>query len=499
VLGGAERNGITSKKGAFDVKHKKIRRPRQSFPTGGALMPHYKLSDFGQMPKPASVDLGDVPFGKNRVNKLSESLRDRLATPGGDDRSRVDSGVFKAMLEEGLTPEDALATFIASARGEDARERKTWHFPDYVQRTLREAVSKVKPKEAGSGDDEGFFEEVNSSHDEPEEKEAPLRIVRGADVKTITPSFFVRPYLPDGSLSILFGDPGTSKTSLVIWMLARITRGKDIFGCATTPADVMLLSNEDSPGINKARFLAAGGDDKRIFFEDFECETFALEHIGRVRATIEEHRPKVVVIDSVMSHVGGKADVYRQNEVSAILTPLQTTAAHFNVVMIGLMHMNKQDAAKVIYRVGGSIGFVGASRSALFLEYKPDEPNARILCHAKSNYSARGQSQEMEILNHKDGVVRLEWVGPSELNANDLLTKPDKESGGKKLREAEDLINDLLLDGGMKSTEIYARADELGIAVKTLERAKKKLGVQSIRSDDNKHSVWVKREKSVKK
>ena len=325
-----------------------------------------------------------------------------------------------------------------------------------------------------------------------------LSIVRGKDVKAIAPKFFVHPYLPDGSLSILFGDPGTSKSLLALWILARVSQGRDIFGCTMKAANVMMLSNEDDPGISIGRYLAAGGDVKRISFENFTGETFALEHIGRLKTTIREYKPKVLVIDSVMSHVGGKADVYRQNEVSALLSPLQAIAQQFQIVIIGLMHMNKQDAAKAIYRVGGSIGFVGSSRSAMFLDVKPDEPQARILCHVKANYSAHGSSQELTVMSDSNGIGRVCWVGRSEFRADDLLAKPDREGGGKKLKEAEELLNDVLVDGGIAASEIYARAEAIGIKPRTLERAKKKLGVESRRSDDNSQFVWRKREKGRK-
>src|SRR5438309_2279248 len=107
----------------------------------------YSVQDFKSMGiyevKPDSEDLGDMPTGKDRRSRLSASLSTRLDTVGGGksgDASKVDSGVLKSLLEEGLRPEDALATFIASKRGADARERKDGHFEDYVQRTVKNAI-----------------------------------------------------------------------------------------------------------------------------------------------------------------------------------------------------------------------------------------------------------------------------------------------------------------------------------------------------------------------
>jgi hypothetical protein len=111
----------------------------------------YNVQDFKDAgiweEKLETEDVGDMPTGKDRRSRLSAWLCTRLNAVGGGksgDASKVDSGVFKSMLEEGLSPEDALATFIASNRGTDARERKDGHFADYVQRTLRDARKGVK-------------------------------------------------------------------------------------------------------------------------------------------------------------------------------------------------------------------------------------------------------------------------------------------------------------------------------------------------------------------
>jgi RecA/RadA recombinase len=326
-----------------------------------------------------------------------------------------------------------------------------------------------------------------------------LQVVSGRDVRAAAPTFFLHPYFPDAALSLLFGDGGTGKTSLALWMLARVSRGEEVFGQPTHPQDVMMLSNEDAPEISQARFLAYGGDRNRISYERFDGSTFALANIEKLKETVGQYRPKVLVIDSVMSHLGGNLDAYRHNEVSSVLSPLQAIAEQFQTVIIGLMHMNKQDASKAIYRVGGSVGFVTASRSALFVEVKPDEPDARILCHVKANYSAHGRSQEFRIIEHRaDHIGRIQYVGESDLTANDLLAKSDGGDGGKKLRVAEEFLNDKLLDGAMPANELYALADELGISNTTLERAKKKLGIVSRRSEDNSHFVWVSREKVQK-
>lgn len=464
--------------------------------------PEYFINHGIYIQKPSAEAEIDVNDGEV-ITDLPDKIRKQLDTPGGgkhNDPSREDSSVITAMLGAGHRPQDVYATFVASARGKHAAERKVGHFADYVQRTIKKAVVYVS-KDGNQKNSEDSDFELAEKLDEGREDEKPLPVVAGKNVPNEFPRSFVDPYFPDHSLSLLFGDPGVSKTLLALWLLARVSKGKEIFGQnVTEPANVLMLSNEDPKGISMARFRAMGGDDNRIHLEEFDGETFALQHSKRLKATIKAYDAKVVVIDSVMSHMGGKTDTYRPNEVSAVLNPIQQVANECRVVIIGLMHMNKQDAGRVIYRVTGSINFVGTARSALFLDFKPDDKNARIMCHVKANYSAHGSSQEFKVVQNKDKVGFVTWVGPSELKAEDLLAKPDSETGGKKAAAAKELLRDLLVDAPMRAIEIYAEAEMRGIKPTTLERAKKSMGVESVRSEDNSCFLWkMRRKRSEKK
>jgi len=52
------------------------------------------------------------------------------------------------------------------------------------------------------------------------------------------------------------------------------------------------------------------------------------------------------------------------------------------------------------------------------------------------------------------------------------------------LSRAEVLITDMLKDNPVPSEEVFARAKEKRISVRTLKTAKKKLGIKSIKTKD---------------
>jgi putative DNA primase/helicase len=192
-----------------------------------------------------------------------------------------------------------------------------------------------------------------------------------------------------------------------------------------------------------------------------------------------------------MRHVGGQVDIYRATEVAAILIPLVAIAEELRVTIIGVMHLNKQDAANILYRVQASVAFVGSARSVIAFAPDPDlnKTESRILCHIKANYSEKGPCQEIHITDKK-GIGHAEWQGESDLKATDVFGKPRSASEGKKIREAEDFIMEMMIDGEMPSNEIFDEADSRKISERTLNRAKKNLRIEAGRSKDGSRGIW---------
>jgi putative DNA primase/helicase len=114
----------------------------------------YDLSDFDKYAVPKSTaDVGDIDLsgGISRLNTLPADIRDSLATvgnPAKQNRSRVDDGIMRDLLRR-MTPADARATFLASKRGQDAVTRKNSHWSDYIDRTVKHALSVVKKEGSG--------------------------------------------------------------------------------------------------------------------------------------------------------------------------------------------------------------------------------------------------------------------------------------------------------------------------------------------------------------
>jgi hypothetical protein len=147
--------------------------------------------------------------------------------------------------------------------------------------------------------------------------------------------------------------------------------------------------------------------------------------------------------------------------------------------IVVVRHLTKGDREKAIYRGSGSIDITAACRSVLMVGMDPDDDSRRIVAHVKTNLAPLGPSWAFTISNG-----RFQWLGAATLSAEDLCRKPQDPDYRTKLVEAEDFLRQLLTDGAVAATDAFTQAKDLGIAIRTLKRAKAHLGVQSRKDGD---------------
>ena len=172
-------------------------------------------------------------------------------------------------------------------------------------------------------------------------------------------------------------------------------------------------------------------------------------------------------------------DASSDQKVRQALTPLKKFAERLNLAVILVRHLNKSGGGNSLYRGSGSIGIIGATRSALLVGDDPEDPNMRVICHVKSNLAPKGPSLLFEPVGHENGSVRIEWRGECEYTAKDLLKRPN--SRGRKQDQAKSFLLEILAAGPIEQAVIQQKAVALGIAYRTVERAKTLLGIESRR------------------
>lgn len=309
-----------------------------------------------------------------------------------------------------------------------------------------------------------------------------------------------KPWIARGKLTLVAGLPGMNKTTLTQDLAARVTTGRPMpFMARTdeTPADVIFYSCEDSlRDVIVPRLCAAGADRNRVHV--FEEPIQLPKDISIIEAHVVEKSARLVIIDSLMGVLGKGLDSHRDTDVRRALMPLARLAERLGIVVIGIVHPNKSQAGgSALQRLSGSAAFGAVARSVLIVGQAKDDESGRVLAMSKANsggpkprsLSWRVVGRVVPLADGTEGDSHpvIEWIGECDMTADELMAPaPTPEERGK-LDDAEAFLREQLADSAVAQPELIERAKKESIAPGTLKRAKKRLGVRSIKVGDG----WV--------
>ena len=203
---------------------------------------------------------------------------------------------------------------------------------------------------------------------------------------------------------------------------------------------------------------------------------FSLLDVARLAEAIKISGDVSLVIVDPVAALLGRVDTWRDNEVRAALQPLVDLARDTGVAVLAVLHLRKSEAQRALYRVGGSIGFVGLARSVLLAAVDPED-GRRAIAPIKCNLTAKPSPIEYRI----DDEGRFCWGSATDdLNAERLLRSVKGDRGESK-HEAEIFFREALASGPRPAREVMAEASDAGISRETAKRARKALEVASNR------------------
>ncbi|BBX69019.1 AAA family ATPase [Mycolicibacterium psychrotolerans] len=292
-------------------------------------------------------------------------------------------------------------------------------------------------------------------------------------------------HLPRGKVVTLDGDPGVGKSTLALSFASTVTNGgrwPDGTGCPIV-GDVILMSAEDGLADTIVpRLIAADADTTRVHAvrgvplpgEHGDLRMAVLTDIGAMRDLIEDTGAVLLVVDVLMAYLPSGTDSHRDQDVRRILAPLARLADETGCTILLLRHLNK-GKGDPLYRGGGSIGIVGASRVGMVVAPHPDDENVRVLATVKNNLAAIAPAMTYRLVSTEGGVARVEWMGESDHSARDLLDATDE---GDTPHAAQEWLHDYLQqEGRAPSAEVKVAARKAGFSERTIKRVASKLGV----------------------
>jgi len=170
------------------------------------------------------------------------------------------------------------------------------------------------------------------------------------------------------------------------------------------------------------------------------------------------------------------------------LAPLAALAARSGASVLLVRQLTKHGGRKALYRGGGSIGIIGAIRTALFLGRCPREPDRRILAMTKSNIGPTAPALACR-LAEEAGRPRLQWLGECDATADELC-RPPSPGAAPDRATADEWLLAALAGGPRPAKELQEEARAAGYCVRTLERAKRRLGVVARRVRKDGRAFW---------
>jgi putative DNA primase/helicase len=286
-------------------------------------------------------------------------------------------------------------------------------------------------------------------------------------------------------VTLLVGDPGAGKSFASLAIATSVTTGAPLPGGEPhAPQSVLIWNGEDGTADTiRPRSEAAGADLERMFVIEGELDQegrhtpFGLLSIDLLARHVQDAGDVgLVVVDPIAALLAG-VDAHRDSEIRSALQPLADFAETFGVAVLAIAHLNKRDAERALYRVGGSIGFVGLARSVLLAAIDPED-GRRAIAPLKCNLAAMPPSIEYRI----DEEGRFWWGQSSgELTADHLLRSVRPERYGGARDNAERFLREVLADGPLPAKDLELFAEDRGLNRRTIERARQKLGIRSIR------------------
>jgi RecA-family ATPase len=147
-----------------------------------------------------------------------------------------------------------------------------------------------------------------------------------ADIQPTEVEWLWNPYIPLGKLTLFDGDPAVGKSWASCALAAAVTRGDGLPGMIEIePRNVLLLSAEDSLSDTiRPRLEGLRADLNRVQFHS--AITLDENGLGKLEVKVAQLKPALIILDPLFAFVGGKKDIYRDNEVRTVVTPLARLA-----------------------------------------------------------------------------------------------------------------------------------------------------------------------------
>lgn len=286
------------------------------------------------------------------------------------------------------------------------------------------------------------------------------------------------PYIPFGKLTIVQGDPGCGKTMVALDLAAMLSFGASLpFSTEQRePMTVIYQTSEDGIGDTiKPRLLAAGADCSRIKIINEEKNALYFDDT-RIEQAIVQEKARLLILDPLSAYIGRDVSLNQAVEVRNAFRSLYSVAQRTKCAILIVAHMNKAAGISALYRTSGSIDVAGAVRSILAVAKYKKSATQRVMIPIKSNLAPAGKALLYDLTDH------IEWLEELDADPDSLLNGWNDAPNKTEVAISE--LTELLMGKELPQRDVITHFEQKGISRRTVENAKKKVGVKSTKRGD---------------
>lgn len=300
-----------------------------------------------------------------------------------------------------------------------------------------------------------------------------LRLYSEIDKKDVRWLWY--PYIAAGKITVLQGDPGEGKSTLMINLISLLTNGKPLPGekDSIIKRKVIYQAAEDDPADTvKPRIEAAGGNPEMIGFIDEGEEPLTLDD-PRIENAIREFDADLLVMDPIQAFIEQGSDMTSAVKMRQIMRCLARTAQRTGCAVVLIGHMSKTGHSNNLYRGLGSIDIAAQARSILMVVRDREDNDRRYMLQIKSSLASLGDPIGFMIDKDKGFI----WMEPEEIDAD--VIPGEKVQTMLKIDTAVNFLQQYLEEEDLPSCTIYEHMSAAGISMRTVKEAKKLIPIDS--------------------
>ncbi|MDY7109448.1 MAG: AAA family ATPase [Planctomycetota bacterium] len=403
--------------------------------------------------------------------------------------------------------EDGAGTSIAVAVADDGKVSYCNHHAraggigatgwDDLREALEPGFSEWKARRRTQTAPSAAKADKRREQEEPETSRAVRHRMNDVEAQRVEWLWFGR--IPLSTLTLIAGLPGEAKSFLTCDFAAHVTTGRpwpDTDDPVPVGNVVMMNSEDDLATVIKPRLIQAGADCARVeaFTSVMEGDTERPVNVTRDAHLLEEiiedwGDVKLVVVDPVLTFLGGSIDMNKENQVREALAPLVRVAQRHRLAVVAVAHLNKSSQMRAIHRITGAGGFSGLPRALHCVEADREDRELRKFAGIKVTSVKTPPTLSFRL--EGSPTARIVWQeGSSDETADEVMGAGGLGDPETAVDEAKAFLQSLLHGGPSKTKDVYKEAAAAEISKRTLERAKTALKVKSDRFKSEIGQPW---------